>query len=157
MFRSTYGVDLSLLFAIRKSRAFSPNVSLCSIGINVHIMPAHVMPIQCDCYCCFSLCVCVRFMYARIASHSMLIFIVLYCCLPLLKLLLLILFCCRSWFVRRCNTRTFTHWVYVFWIHWHFVYGCVPNIISFTPINVCCKCEYVIFLLSFFHSLCRFR
>lgn len=39
-----------------------------------------------------------RFMYARIASHSMFIFIVLYCCLMLLKLLLLILFCWWSCF-----------------------------------------------------------
>lgn len=165
MFRSIYGVD-RLCSQSENPERFHSNVSVCSIGINVHIMPAHVMPIQCDCDCCCFFRMSMRFMCARTSSHSMLIFIVSYCCLLLLKLLLLILlfWCCCCCF---CDGAIQAHscvssvcvwfrcvFLFLVLIHWHLVYGCVPNIISFADKRSLQKQVRDFFFL--FPS-CRFR
>lgn len=154
----------SLLFGkFQKFRPFSPNVSLWMYP-NVSIELTHTLCSHT--WCLFNVIIfvvaffrfCMRFMYARISSHSMLIFIVLYCCLLLLKLLLL-LFCWCCIFATMQHTVPLHVFVYVvclcfFVIHWHFVYDCVPNIVTFVDkFRLPCFVKVSTWFSFFFYSM----
>lgn len=154
---------ISLLFAIRKSRAFSPNVSLLCVPLELTCtLCQHT-------WCLFNVIVIVAFLCVHaiyVCTYCFAFHVYIYCFVLLFDvakavvvdiiLLVELLF---------CDDAAHAHWWVCMYVRC--VCFCFSSIgISFTavcqisfrlPINVFCKSKYVIFLFPFFQSLYRFR